>query len=228
MGPKYKTGPLPPQLPPELAKHLAGVEIATVGHFRDRGFVHHSIAPVHGATVTIVGTAITCAIPSDDATMLQYAIAQLRPGDFLVIDRLGDDRHACLGGGIAAFVKRTGAAGAVIDGPCTDPHEIIETGLPVWARGVSPVTTRIYDRGGSCNVAIACGNVPVLPGDVVLADATGVLIVPRDEVEAVAEEALKRQENLAARMRAFAEGAPRPKSAGLSMVEAYLRESEHG
>lgn len=228
MGPKYVIGALPPQIPQALAARLAKVELATVGHFRDRGFVHRSIAPVKAPVGTLVGTAFTIAIPADDSTLLQHAIAQLRPGDFLMIDRLGDERHACLGGGVAFGVKRRGAVGAVIDGPCTDPHEIIEHDLPVWCRGVSSVTTRIRDNGGALNKPISCGNVPVLPGDVVLADATGVLVIPLDEVEAVCEEALMRQDRMAAMMQQFAAGGAVPKSRASTLVEAAIDGENHG
>lgn len=190
---KYHIGNPPPQVDPDLARRFAAVELATIGHFRHRGFVHHAIqalSPPHG---TLVGTAVTVAIPGTCSTLLHHAVGVLRPGDFLVIDRLGDDRHACLGGGVAFAVKTAGAVGAVLDGPCTDAEEIVEVGLPVWCRGVSSITTRLNDLGGGLNVPIACGNVPVLPGDIVLADATGVIVLPVAEAEEVLVEAETRQ-----------------------------------
>jgi regulator of RNase E activity RraA len=142
---------------------------------------------------TLVGTAVTVAIPGTDSTLLHHALSFLRPGDVLMIDRLGDTRHACLGGGVARGVKVAGAIAAVIDGPCTDVHEIVELGLPVYCRGVSGITTRGHDLGGSMNLPIACGNVPVLPGDIVLLDNCGVLVIPLAEAEEVLAEGLERQ-----------------------------------
>jgi 4-hydroxy-4-methyl-2-oxoglutarate aldolase len=190
---KYKIGSSPKRISAELKAKLQQIEVATIGHFRHRGFVRHSITPIVPPTGTLVGTAITIAIPATDSTLLHHAVSSIEPGDFVMIDRLGDDRHACIGGGVALAIKAAGAAGVVIDGPCTDPSEIIELGLPLWSRGISGITTRLNDLGGSLNLPISCGNVPVMPGDVVIADISGVLVVPFDEIEEVAEEGLARQ-----------------------------------
>lgn len=190
---KYKIGASPKRISAELIKKLESVEVATIGHFRHRGFVRHSITPIVAPARTLVGTAITVAIPATDSTLLHHAVSAIQPGDFVMVDRLGDDRHACIGGGVALAIKAAGAVGVVIDGPCTDPSEIIELGLPLWSRGVSGITTRLNDLGGALNMPISCGNVPVMAGDVVIADISGVLVIPADEIEDVAEEALARQ-----------------------------------
>lgn len=190
---KYHIGSVPKQVDPELIARFESVEVATIGHFRHRGFVHHSITPVVEPGRTLVGTAVTVAIPATDSTLLHHAIGFIRPGDFLFVDRLGDDRHACIGGGVAFAIKTAGAIGVAIDGPCTDLEEIVELGLPLWSSGVSGITTRLNDLGGSLNLPISCGNVPVLPGDVVIADASGIVVIPVDEAEEVLEEATARQ-----------------------------------
>jgi regulator of RNase E activity RraA len=196
---KYRIGDMPSPLPATLVEKLGRIEIATIGHFRHRGFAHRSIQSVGPRSGTLVGAAVTLAIPGPDSTLLHHAVGLLRPGDFLVIDRLGDERHACIGGGVARAAQRAGAVGAVIDGPCTDASEIVEGGFPVWCRGVSSITTRLLDLGGSLNLPVACGNVPVMPGDVVLADETGVLVMPVDEAEEAADEALARESRAAGR-----------------------------
>lgn len=190
---KYHIGQVPKQVDAELIKKFESVEVATIGHFRHRGFVHHSITPVVEPGQTLVGTAVTVAIPATDSTLLHHAVGVLRPGDFLFVDRLGDDRHACIGGGVAFAIKTAGAIGVVIDGPCTDVEEIVELGMPLWSRGVSGITTRLNDLGGSLNLPVSCGNVPVMPGDVVIADASGIVVIPIDEAEEVVEEAIARQ-----------------------------------
>jgi 4-hydroxy-4-methyl-2-oxoglutarate aldolase len=190
---KYHIGAQPKQIDPELIARFESVEVATIGHFRHRGFVHHSITPMVEVARTLVGTAVTVAIPATDSTLLHHAVSVIRPGDFLFVDRLGDDRHACIGGGVAFAIKTAGAVGVVIDGPCTDVEEIIELDMPLWSRGISGITTRLNDLGGSLNLPISCGNVPVMPGDVVIADASGVLVIPIDEAEEVVQEALVRQ-----------------------------------
>jgi 4-hydroxy-4-methyl-2-oxoglutarate aldolase len=195
---KYSIGSMPQPVDPAFASRLLEVEVATVGHFRFRGFVDRSIRPLQPGR-RVVGTAVTVAIPGPDSTLLHHAVGLLQAGHVLVIDRLGDDRHACLGGGVARAVAIAGASGAILDGPCTDPDEIVDVGLPVWCCGVSGITTRLLNLGGSLNEPIACGNVPVLPGDIVLADESGVLVLPPHEVAAVAEEALARQQRAMSR-----------------------------
>ncbi|ADO43982.1 dimethylmenaquinone methyltransferase (plasmid) [Ketogulonicigenium vulgare Y25] len=226
MIPKYKINPMPPQIDAEKLARYSGVEVAMVGHFRDRGFVHRAIQPILRKPGTVVGTAVTVAIPSDDSTMLHYAIKQLRPGDFLMIDRLGDDRHAPIGGGTGQMLKLRGAAGVVIDGPCTDPDEILELDLPCWSRGFSHITTRVYNRGGAMNVPVSVGNTPVMPGDVVIADATGVIVLPPDEADAVCDHALMRQaryNDFIAKVRA---GEVMPPSAAQNFVEDELKNAQ--
>jgi 4-hydroxy-4-methyl-2-oxoglutarate aldolase len=83
--------------------------------------------------------------------------------------------------------------GAAIDGPCTDLEEIEKSDFPMWCKGLSPITTRLYDLGGAINVPVSCGNTVVMPGDAVLADESGVLVLPRDEVRAEAEKAIQIQ-----------------------------------
>ncbi|EWY38313.1 4-hydroxy-4-methyl-2-oxoglutarate aldolase [Skermanella stibiiresistens SB22] len=188
----YTINDMPEQLPAEDLALLAEVETATVGHWRLFGFMDYGIKPLLRGK-RIVGTAVTLAIPGADSTLLHHAAGLLRPGDVLVVDRLGDDRHACWGGGVTIAAKAAGAVAGIVDGPCTDLAEIEDSDFPMWARGVSPITTRLYDIGGGLNIAISCGGVPVMPGDAVLADESGVLVLPRAEVRAVATEALRRQ-----------------------------------
>jgi 4-hydroxy-4-methyl-2-oxoglutarate aldolase len=107
-----------------------------------------------------------------------------------VIERQGDHRHACWGGGVTRAARNAGLAGAVIDGPCTDPGEIGRLGFPLWCRGVSAITTRLNDVGGRFNMPVSCGGVAVSPGDLVLADESGVLVLPRDEAESIAQRAI--------------------------------------
>jgi 4-hydroxy-4-methyl-2-oxoglutarate aldolase len=190
---KYHIGTEPQRIASSLIEGFRAVEVATIGHFRHRGFVDHRLRPIAPIAGTLVGTAVTVAIPGTDSTLLHHAISAIRPGDVLVIDRLGDTRHACLGGGVAFAAKVAGAIAAVLDGPCTDAEEIIEVGLPVFCTGISGITSRLNDLGGSLNKPISCGNVPVLPGDVVMLDNCGVIVLPPDEAPEVLAEGARRQ-----------------------------------
>lgn len=188
----YRIGSMPAPIAPALVDKLIKVETATVGHWRHWGFMHRSIAPLLRGR-RVVGTAVTLAIPGPDSTLLHHALGLLRPGDILVVDRLGDDRHACWGGGVTVAAKAAGAAAGIVDGPCTDLEEIEASDFPMWCKGMSPMTTRLYNLGGMLNLPVSCGGTVVMPGDVILADESGVLVLPPGEAEAIADQALARQ-----------------------------------
>lgn len=191
--PDYRIAPMPQQIPAALVEKLRRVETATIGHSQHWGFMDRGIQPLLRGK-RIAGAAVTLAIPGQDSTLLHHTLGLLRPGDILVVDRLGDDKHACWGGGVTIAAKAAGAVGGIVDGPCTDLAEIEDSDFPMWCRGTSPITTRLYNLGGTLNLPISCGNVPVRAGDIILADESGVLVLPADEAEAIADAALIRQE----------------------------------
>ena len=183
---------LPPQVEPRIIEKLSRAETATIGHIRQQGFADRSIQGIIPGR-RVAGTAVTLALPGQDSTLLHHVLGLLRPGDMLVVDRLGDDKHACLGGGVAVAAKASGAVAAIVDGPCTDFSEIRAEDFPVWCRGPSPITTRVYGIGGAFNTPITCGGAMVHPGDAVVADESGVLFLPPDVAEAAADWALAKQ-----------------------------------
>jgi len=190
--PKYDIGPMPPQISPEVIALLEQTETATVGHWRHWGFCDRRIQPLLRRK-RVAGTAVTLAIPGPDSTLLHHALGLLRPGDMLLVDRLGDDRHACWGGGVTVAAKAAGAKAGVVDGPCTDLEEVEASDFPLWCRGIAPITTRLYDLGGRLNQPVSIGGVAVMPGDAVLCDESGVLVLPPGEAESEARAAIERQ-----------------------------------
>jgi 4-hydroxy-4-methyl-2-oxoglutarate aldolase len=190
----YTIRDMPDQVPQADLDLLSQVETATVGHWRLMGFMNRAIQPLLPGR-RVVGTAVTLAIAGPDSTLLHHATGLLRPGDILVVDRLGDDKYACWGGGVTVAAKAAGAVAGIVDGPCTDLTEIQQSDFPMWSRGLSPITTRLYDLGGGMNIPISCGGAVVMPGDAILADESGVLVIPREEARDVAQEALRRQES---------------------------------
>ncbi|MFC7554478.1 hypothetical protein ACFQU7_23145 [Pseudoroseomonas wenyumeiae] len=113
--PKYVVEPMPGQISAEVIELLEKTETATVGHWRHWGFVNRGIQGLLRRRVA--GTAVTLQIPGPDSTLLHHALGLLRPGDILLVDRLGDDRHACWGGGVTVAAKAAGAKAGVVDGP---------------------------------------------------------------------------------------------------------------
>ncbi|MBI4182405.1 MAG: RraA family protein [Proteobacteria bacterium] len=183
---------MPPQVDKGLLDLLVQCETATIGHLRHWGYMDRDIRAVTPEK-RVVGTAVTIALPGQDSALLHHLTGMLRPGDFLVVDRLGDSRHACFGGTVALATKVAGVSGAAIDGPCADFSQIREFDMPVWCRGPAPITTRAYANGGAINVPVACGGAAVLPGYAVLADEGGVLVMPPEDVRFYAEWAIAKQ-----------------------------------
>jgi len=189
---QYDLGAMPALLDQTLIAKLAQVETATIGHLRHDGFMSPSIQALVPGT-RIAGRAITLALPAHDSTLLHHALSLVQPGDVFVIDRLGDRRYACWGGGVTYAAKLAGVQGVILDGPCTDASEIRAQSFPIWCNGVSAITTRVADIGGTLNRPVSCGSVVVRPGDVVLADESGVVILNPQDADAIATAALARQ-----------------------------------
>lgn len=203
---RYRIDPMPAPADPSLLTALEKIETATLGHVRLTGMVDRGIRALDPHQPARAGVAVTLALPAMCSTLMHHAVSLLRPGDMLIVDRLGDDRFACLGGAVARAAKMAGAAGVVIDGPVTDLAEILAEGLPVWSRGPAQLTTRRLELGGTLNRPVGCGGVPVLPGDIVLGDASGVVVMPADEAAAEAEAGLAREGRVAGTMDRLAAG----------------------
>ncbi len=189
----YDLNPLPAPIDRPLLELLARAEPATIGHFLHTGFMDPGIRALFSEK-RIAGTAVTVRYPGADGAMAHYAIGQVRPGDVLVIDRCGDHRHASLGGALAYAARAAGAAGIVVDGVVTDIAELKRYGVPVWARGLSAITVKTLGLGGAFCVPVSCGGVAVSPGDAILADENGVLVLPAALIEYAAKKAIGLQE----------------------------------
>lgn len=201
----YLLRDFPPQIDPEILRVFEQVETATIGHWHLFGFMDPGVQTLLKGK-HIVGTAVTLAIPASDSTLLHHAAGLLRPGDIMVVDRLGDTRHACWGGGVTVAARASGAVGAIVDGPCTDITEIEASDFPIWGRGLSPITTRLHDLGGGLNIPVSCGGVAVLPGDLILADDSGVLVLRTGEALRIGEKALAIQARSRTREAQIADG----------------------
>ncbi len=161
----YTINPMPEQVAAGDLQLLSGVETATVGHWRFFGFMHRSIQPLLPKR-RVVGTAVTIAIPGPDSTLLHHVTGMLRPGDILVVDRMGDDRYACWGGGVTIAAKASGAVAGIVDGPCTDLTEIEDSDFPMWARvsRPSPPGSMIWAVASTFrSLAAVWSSIPVMP-----------------------------------------------------------------
>lgn len=189
----FVVNPMPAQLPEQTLALLRKTETATVGHFRHACFLDRTIQAVVPG-LRIAGTAVTVRIAGNDSAMLHYVINLVRPGDVVIVDRCGDDRNACWGGGVSAAMKFAGVAGGVVGGPGTDFSEIRDLEFPLWCRGVSSITTKLVGLESQINVPVSVGGVVVRPGDAVLADESGVVVLAPEEAQDVARTAIAKQE----------------------------------
>ena len=208
---------LPHSLDKNLVQKLMRAEPATIGHFRNWGFMDPGLRAMQ-ADVRIAGPAVTVRAPGMDGTIVGYALGQVRPGDVLVIDRCGDHRHAAFGGLVAYACKVAGLAGVIIDGVATDIGEVRQYKVPLWCRGLSAVTTKRIGLAGEFCVPVSCGGVAVNPGDVIIADECGIVVIERSQAEAAADRAIGMQEAEVASRKRLDAGEKLPDISGATKV----------
>jgi len=141
------------------------------------------------AAQMMVGPAYTVKARAGDNLALHAALNFCQEGDVLVVSNEGDDSRALMGEVMMAYLKYTKkVAGIVLDGPIRDIDEIGKWDFPVYCTGTTPGGP--YKEGpGEINVPIACGNVSVNPGDIILGDPDGVIVIPRKDAAQVLEDA---------------------------------------
>ena len=208
---------LPPQLESRLVEKLKKAEPATIGHFRNWGFMDPGVRAMQ-SDVRIAGPAVTVRAPGMDGTIVGYALGQVRRGDVLVIDRCGDHRHAAFGGLVAYACKVAGLAGVIIDGVATDIGEVRQYKVPLWCRGLSAVTTKRIGLAGEFCVPVSCGGVAVNPGDVIIADECGIVVMARADAEAAADRAIGMQDAEVASRKRLDAGEKLPDISGATKV----------
>ena len=130
---------------------------------------------------------------NNETNIQRIAVETIEPGQVLVIDARSDVRAASFGHIIATRILRRGAAGLVSDGALRDSPSFRELSLPSYCRGVHATTSALVHHPADMNVPIACGGVLVMPGDVVVGDAEGVVIIPSNIAGDVAQAAYEQE-----------------------------------
>nr|WP_296557779.1 RraA family protein [Pigmentiphaga sp.] len=176
---------MPRHLDPELIARFSGVPVAVAGDCMGRSLGAMGLKAYHeNLRLGLCGPALTVQVRPGDNLMIHKALMMARPGDIIVVDGGGDLTQALIGGLMrtTALARRIG--GFVIDGAIRDLVEWADGRLPVYARGHTHRGPS-KEGPGRINVPIACAGLSVLPGDLVMGDADGVISVPAHEVEAL-------------------------------------------
>ncbi|UCG88301.1 MAG: dimethylmenaquinone methyltransferase [Gemmatimonadota bacterium] len=189
----------------EVVERLGKLASAQIADSMGRhGVVHYGIKPLcHD--MRVAGPAVTVLTRPGDALFVQKAIEICREGDVVVIDASGYRDVAALGERLAYYFQRKGISGIVCDGAIRDSQGIAGLGLAVFSRGVC---IKIFgsEGPGAINVPVQCGGVVVNPGDVVIGDRDGVVVVPREDSPRIAELAEKHLAGELERVRQIEDG----------------------
>ena len=213
---------------------VSKITLAAVANIADAmhgmGVMDSGIRPIYSAMRRIGGIAITVDLTPGDGLMLRKAIEIAEEGDVVVANAHGCIERATLGGNVCISADHKRLAGIIVDGAARDADEAREINFPVMARALSPRSGTTGAGWGEVNIPIACGGVVVYPGDIIVGDHEGIVVVPGNYADEVlellgdVEEKKGRPEDLTSRVKA-ARDAPIPsiESVNKAMEERRAR-----
>jgi 4-hydroxy-4-methyl-2-oxoglutarate aldolase len=190
----------------DIVKRLGALGVSTVHEAYGRaGLMKPYLRPVW-AGGEAAGSAVTVLAQPGDNWMIHVAVEQCQPGDILVVACAADNTDGMFGDLLATSLRARGVTGLVIDAGCRDVKSLREMGFPVWSKAISAKGT-VKATLGAVNIPVVCAGVNVEPGDAVIADDDGVVVVRRKDAAEVAAKGEKRQADEEGKRKLLASGA---------------------